>query len=52
MKKQMEGLKKSMEKAVELCPKVQTLTREAAETENLPIVAAILNSIELLPITN
>jgi hypothetical protein len=30
MKKQMEGLKKSMEKAVELCPKVQTLTREAA----------------------
>ena len=30
MKKQMEGLKKSMEKAVELCPKVQVFTREAA----------------------
>lgn len=30
-KKQMEGMKKGMEKAIELCPRISTLTREAAE---------------------
>jgi hypothetical protein len=31
---------------------IVAMTRESTEAENLPIVAAILNSIELLPITN